>query len=120
MQKLIALACLTLTIIVAWCSRGRDTTPSLGDDTVTNDPVVIKDMDFKQTGIDVCDRYLAVLRCVAMATSGDLSTSYMQSHAWFLQSRVDMPVAQLTQTCTILAQSLQTNVAELEQYWCKM
>ncbi len=77
-------------------------------------------MEFRQTGIEICDKYLAVLRCVAMAASGDISTNYMQSHASFLQSRIDMPVTQVTQTCTILAQGLQTNIAELEKYNCKM
>ncbi len=120
MQKILTLSLLISTIIVAWCSRWADTTPSLGDDTVTNDPIVIEKMDFKQTGIDICDRYLAVLRCVAMASSGDISTNYMQSHASFLQSRANMPVTQLTQTCTVIAQSLQTNVAELQKYGCKM
>lgn len=77
-------------------------------------------MEFRQTGIEICDKYLAVIRCIAMNASGDIATNYMHAHASLLQSWITMSAEQVTQNCTVMADSLQNNVSELEKYGCKM
>lgn len=112
--KLVYFLLATSLIVVAWCTNPLSQDVSLS-------PSKTADTSVQKTGIDLCDRYLAVLHCLAEEQSwSTLWQQYTTTYENMITSWKDVPANQLQETCQSLTDNMLNNPETLSKSTCKL
>ncbi|HNG97811.1 MAG TPA: hypothetical protein PLW93_06055 [Candidatus Absconditabacterales bacterium] len=104
----------SLVVVVAGCTNPLSQDVSLSSSKTA-------DTSVQKTGIDLCDRYLAVLHCLAEEQSGStLGQQYTTTYENMITSWKDVPADQLQETCQSLTNNMLNNPETLSKSTCKL
>ena len=105
---------LIASLILAWCSN------PLSQDS-SSPTAKTADTSIQKTWIDLCDRYLAVLHCLAEEQSwSTLWQQYTTTYENMTTSWKDVPADQLQETCQSLTDNILNNPETLSKSTCKL
>lgn len=102
--------------LLAWCTK---TVPSSIPEKEIKNTIKTSNA-YKKTWVEICDKYLSIIRCISNASEWNKKIQYQETHDNLINSRENIPVDQLNPACNWLYNNLIQNPEILQQTNCKI
>jgi hypothetical protein len=110
-SSFLVIVCFSTFVFLFGC--GTKSVPVITQETSEE---TISSWTIKATGISLCDNYLSSLQCIASYATGAEKINFNSSYESLVQSFQNVPVDQLTETCTTLSNALRSHPTLLQDY----
>ncbi len=110
MKSLLTIISCSALLFLTWCGQEKPI-------TIIEQPVqeIVSTWAIKATGVAICDNYLSSLQCIANYATGNDKINFNNSYESLIQSFQNVPVEQLTKTCTTLSDALRSHPTLLQK-----